>query len=1025
MKKTLSRLFSMPATGLLLVIFAISIGYATFIENNQGTTTAKILVYDSWWFVALLAILVINLSGSIIVNKMIAGKKWSMLLFHLSFIVILAGAAVTRYVGTEGVIHIREGGASDRFISDETFVTIAVDNGQESFSEMKRVRFAAQTKNRFKESITINDQTVTVENIRFIPSASRSVVADESGGPVLSLVAIGKQKQRLEFILTKGEERNLNNTVFSFGNPTDETTILFRERGDGVVLTAMNGELSAGTMGSEMTRLPNLEEFPLQEKRVYQIGHISFILKQYLPKGRTRLVANSSAEMAPGDAMEVRISVGEQSEIIDLFGSKGLPGQPGSVTIDGINVAVTYGAVLKRLPFSLYLNDFQLERYPGSNSPSSFASEVTIIDKLENREFPFRIFMNNILKYKGYRFFQSSYDKDEQGTVLSVNYDSWGTAITYIGYLMMTIGMLFTLFNHRSRFQMLIRALSKLKSQRVLPLILLFMLAVHSHSGAQAPTTFGRIDRAHARSFGELLVQSNEGRIEPVTSMASKILRKIYRKSSFEGLTPVEVFLGMNADAGSWRGKQIIRVSDPGIKMMLGISGDYVSFDQVMSGGYKLKNLVEEAYGKPPALRSRSDKEVIKIDERVNICYLALSGGFLKIFPIPDDANHTWTVLGGAEGALPAENREWAIRVLSNYMTMVNQAKQTGSWSPAEELLNELKQNQLTLGYAVIPAKAKIKLEVFYVNHNIFSKLAKGYLVTGLILLALAFFNIFKPAVKIRRVTQVGVVLVFVLFILHSSGLAIRWYIAGHAPWSNGYESMIFIGWATCLSGLVFARRSQMALAVTTVLSAIILLIAGLSWMSPEITNLVPVLKSYWLIVHVAIVTASYGFLGIGSLLGLTNLILIIVRDKKSEQRVTLTIEELSYIIEISLIVGLFMLTIGSFIGGVWANESWGRYWGWDPKETWALVTILVYSFIVHMHRIPGFKGHFQLSTAALVGFGSVLMTYFGVNYYFSGLHSYASGEAAPVPKGVYVAIVVLLIVILSAYFSKKKTRQK
>lgn len=216
-----------------------------------------------------------------------------------------------------------------------------------------------------------------------------------------------------------------------------------------------------------------------------------------------------------------------------------------------------------------------------------------------------------------------------------------------------------------------------------------------------------------------------------------------------------------------------------------------------------------------------------------------------------------------------------------------------------------------------------------------------------------------------------------------------------------------------------------MALAVTTVLTALTLLIAGLSWMSPEITNLVPVLKSYWLIVHVAIVTASYGFLGIGALLGMMNLILIILRDEKNKTRVTSTIKELVYIIEIALIIGLFMLTIGSFIGGVWANESWGRYWGWDPKETWAMVTILVYSFIVHMHKIPGFKGHFQVSTAALIGFGSVLMTYFGVNYYLSGLHSYASGDSVPIPKGVYIAIIVIMIIIVAAFFSNRTLGNK
>jgi cytochrome c-type biogenesis protein CcsB len=195
--------------------------------------------------------------------------------------------------------------------------------------------------------------------------------------------------------------------------------------------------------------------------------------------------------------------------------------------------------------------------------------------------------------------------------------------------------------------------------------------------------------------------------------------------------------------------------------------------------------------------------------------------------------------------------------------------------------------------------------------------------------------------------------------------------------------------------------------------------------MSPEITPLVPVLKSYWLIVHVAIITSSYGFLGVGALLGAMNLILIILRNKNNAGRINMTIKELTNIIDITLIIGLIMVTLGSFLGGVWANESWGRYWGWDPKETWALVTVLVYTFISHMHKIPGFKGHFALSTAALVGFGSVLMTYFGVNYYLSGLHSYAQGDPPPIPNGVYVALVVVFVLIIAAFFADKQNKEQ
>jgi cytochrome c-type biogenesis protein CcsB len=295
---------------------------------------------------------------------------------------------------------------------------------------------------------------------------------------------------------------------------------------------------------------------------------------------------------------------------------------------------------------------------------------------------------------------------------------------------------------------------------------------------------------------------------------------------------------------------------------------------------------------------------------------------------------------------------------------------------------------------------------------------------TGLILLFLQLATLFNSGFQISKLKKVAVLFILVLFIAETAGLAIRWYISDHAPWSNGYESMIFISWATCLGGLIFANRSEITLSLTTVLAGLTLMVAGMSWMSPEITNLVPVLKSYWLIVHVAIITASYGFLGISALLGFLNLVLMILRNNTNKKRVNFTIKELVNIIQIAMLIGLFMLTIGSFLGGVWANESWGRYWGWDPKETWALVTILVYTFIGHMHKIPGFRGSFAVSTGAVLGISSVLMTYFGVNYYLSGLHSYAQGEPAPIPAGVYIAIVIVFIVIFAAFISNRSEKE-
>ena len=291
-------------------------------------------------------------------------------------------------------------------------------------------------------------------------------------------------------------------------------------------------------------------------------------------------------------------------------------------------------------------------------------------------------------------------------------------------------------------------------------------------------------------------------------------------------------------------------------------------------------------------------------------------------------------------------------------------------------------------------------------------------------LLILLFVNILSKRSGINRYIQIATVFLILGFIMHTVGLGIRWYVSGHAPMSNGYESMIFIAWAAMLAGLLFVKKSSFAIVAASILSALTLAVAHMSWMNPEITNLVPVLKSYWLTIHVSVIISSYGFLGIGMVLGFLNLILYVMKTKKNHIKLQNQIKVLSDINEMSLILGVYLITIGTFLGAVWANESWGRYWGWDPKETWALITALVYIFITHMRLIPGLKGYFAFNLASVVGFFSVLMTYFGVNYYLAGLHSYAQGDAVPVPKFVYYTLITLTLVILFSWFNEKKYRE-
>lgn len=1025
LKKITLPFFSMLSTGILIIIFAISIAYATFIENDYGAATAKFLIYNSWWFEVLLYVLAINLIGSIIIHKLINRKKWAIFLFHLGFIFILIGAAATRYTGFEGFVHIREGEQTNKLTTSSNFVKVEALAGDESHTVIEEVHFSPKTKNQFDNSFSMAGKKVKLDNLTYVPSATETVVPDPAGIPMLNLMAMDRFGGRIDFILRENEVKSFGPLGFIFAKDEKPFIISVWEE-DGRLLFSYPDTVEIMSMGQAVAaKLVPGNPHDLLQKTIYSIGHFSFVLKEFVPKGRIQLISvPSHTGTMSRNAVTMNVRVGNITQELIAYESEDGNMASKITELDGIQFSTFYGRVEEELPFFLRLNEFQLERYPGSNSPSSFASEVTLIDTEHNVERDYRIYMNNILKYRGYRFFQSSYDKDEMGTILSVNFDSLGTAITYFGYFIMTLGMIFTLFARGSRFRRLAAASAKLRLKRqklfTPVLVLAFLLSGTSLMAQQE----NAVSKEHAREFGMLQIQSVEGRIEPVNTLASKILRKLSGTNSHNGLNHVQFFMEVSLEPELWLDKQVIKVSNSDLKKVLGVQSDLITFHDVFSSGenagYKLEALVNEAYDKKPSERNKFDKEVISLDERVNIFYMLLNGSFLTIFPIPDADDNKWVDLSGALQQNNTDVAQFASSTMMAYKNELKQAKLTGDYSKASQLLSELKENQKKFGAEIYHSEMKTKLEVFYINFNLYSKLNKLYLLAGLLLLILQFTILLKPSFKGQILSKAGFWFVMGLFFVHTIGLSIRWYISGHAPWSNGYETMLYISWSACLAGLVFARRSPMTLAITTILAAITLFVAGMSWMNPELTNLVPVLKSYWLIIHVAIITASYGFLGMGALLGLANLVLMILRTDKNSDRIDFTIRELGYIIQMALIVGLFMLTIGSFLGGVWANESWGRYWGWDPKETWALVTILVYAFITHMHKIKGFQSAFALSSLSLLGFSSVLMTFFGVNYYLSGLHSYAQGDPPPVPAGVYIALFVVLFIVGMAYLAQR-----
>jgi cytochrome c-type biogenesis protein CcsB len=511
--------------------------------------------------------------------------------------------------------------------------------------------------------------------------------------------------------------------------------------------------------------------------------------------------------------------------------------------------------------------------------------------------------------------------------------------------------------------------------------------------------------------------------MKPMHTLSREFMRKLYRKENFSGLSADQAILGMFTDNEKWSAIRMIKLGKhEKINEVLGVEEEYASYNDFFTsnGAYKLRDEVRRAYGLQPIDRGVFEKELMKIDERVNIASLIFSGRMLKIIPVPNDPNNTW-VSTRPEHGTNQEVQPVAQKFFAAYVPEVRKAVENGNYEFVDLIVDELSQYQFTQGQDIIPSKLKLKAEVLLNNSNVFGRLAFVYMMLGLGFLTLLFLNIFSPSLPLNRVYQVLFGITIAGFAFHTFGLGLRWYISGRAPWSNGYESMIYIAWTTTLAGMIFTRKSNGGLAATMILAATVLLVAMLSYLDPEITPLVPVLKSYWLTIHVSLEAGSYGFLMLGAIIGLINLILMVFLTEKNKERIKRIVKEMSYISEMTLTGGLVMVAVGTYLGGVWANESWGRYWGWDAKETWALVTILVYAFILHMRLIPKLNGLYAFNVATLFGWGSVIMTYYGVNYYLSGLHSYAAGDPVPIPNWVYYAVSSLILISLLAYWKKRK----
>ncbi|HEF7495607.1 cytochrome C biogenesis protein [Campylobacter jejuni subsp. jejuni] len=1071
MKNIIKSIGDLRVSVVLFLLFALFCALATFIESAYGTPTAWAMVYDTFWFEYIQLLLGINLLCGMFRYKMFGLKKLPLMIFHISFLFILVGSAMTRYAGFEGILPIREHTQNSLIESSKTSLRIsAIKDGERYSAVNDRYIGNLPFANSFKLKLNLGDDQAVLKYKDLILNAHYTYKENNNSDPLLVLMLSQKGSQGVDVKFEKGEVKNIEGVNFAFMN--DNVKAPFVKIDENLTLSSSENLHFLSMLDGQNLDLKIGEKANAKERRLYEINDISFVVKvaslhaqealegsnrpqdesfwlwfksAWLEVGRTMLIStfgepqnwknslllhfkdfalsneNKNLELTGSNALKLELSYKNENKEFYIFEYN----KPIMIELAGQKFFISWALSYEQLPFDIYLRDFVLDRYPGSMSPASYASEITV--KNNNENFDYRIFMNNVLDYDGYRFYQSSYDQDEKGTVLSVNKDP-GKIPTYIGYFLLCLGMFMNFLNPHSRFRTLARLINKdtLKHTSVIIFILLLSFGSEKTFAQDLNSTLPMVNTNHAKALATLIVQkSADGRMVPFDTLSREILEKIHQSDSYKGQNSNAVMLSMLVDVNKWQMEPFIlmpqnqAVRDAIANILEIPSAKYISYKDFfdVNNRYKLQKYVENANRKNPNARGIFDKEIIKLDERANVVNLVFSGELFKFIPVQNNPNNVWLAPFSAVTTLKGDEGHIVLALIQNYFSAVENAFKDGNWTRADEGLKFIKEYQEKIGYKVMPSKTKVEMEIFSNKAEIFVKLAPVYLIAGFLLLILVFSKMVVPNLKISFIFKVVYVLNVLAFVIHTVGLGLRAYLSGHAPWSNGYESMVYIAWALSLSGIFFSRKSPIALSLTSILSGVVLMVAHLSEMNPQITNLVPVLNSYWLSIHVSVITASYGFLGLCALLGIFTLFLMcfLKKDGKYNLNILRNITEATRINEMAMIFGLCLLTVGNFLGAIWANESWGRYWSWDSKETWALVSILVYAAILHLRMIPKYCNQFVFALWSMFAYWVIIMTYFGVNYFLTGLHSYAAGEAAQIPDYVYLGFALMVVLALFA----------
>ena len=635
-----------------------------------------------------------------------------------------------------------------------------------------------------------------------------------------------------------------------------------------------------------------------------------------------------------------------------------------------------------QLPFSITLNQIEIIYYKGTLAPMDFISHISVADKDCHRQIQGKVSMNHIFSYQHYRFYQSGYSEDNEGSVFSVSHDPYGIGITYAGYTLLLLSTVFFFFSPQSRFRQLLK--SPLLHRSLTVILLLFAFSLNSNFLKANSTSPKVLPREVAEHLGDLYILYNN-RICPLQTFARDFTVKLYGSSSYKGLTPEEVLTGWLFYYDSWKNEPIIRIKSNEARKLLEIEGNYARLKDYIStiNEYKLEKMMNHIRSGEQVTDKRGIEEA---DEKFNIINLVCTGAMMKIFPCRNIAGKTLEWYSQSD-QLPQDmdNDKWVF--IRKSMSYVNEMIVMKKYNDACLLLEKIKKYQQKECDGLLPADNKFKAEKIYNQFDYSKSVAMACICIGLICFIYYCHCMASQKRTSRKAIIILNILLWIVFTYLSAAICLRGYVSNHLPLSNGFETMQFMAWCTLLLTFLLQRKFAMLLPFGFLLCGLTLMVSMLGESNPQITQLMPVLQSPILSIHVVVIMIAYSLLAFIMLNGVTAVILHQSQKECKEQ-----IERLQIISQIILYPAIFLLAIGIFIGAVWANVSWGRYWGWDPKEVWALITMLVYALALHPRSLPWFHRTMFFHVFCITAFITVLITYFGVNFLLGGMHSYANG---------------------------------